>query len=87
MDAATQKSYRSIGLQKAVKAYEGLAQTFARTGEASDRLLAVGIVSFVGELHGLNIGPRREMSSTNASRNTPEASVRDIHNVAGPELK
>lgn len=87
MEVATRKSTRSAGFRTAVKAYEGLAQTFARTGEASDRLLAVGIVRFVGELHGLDIVPGREMSPAYASRDTPEPSVKDIRNVAGPELE
>lgn len=43
------------GLKAATKAYEGLAQVLARTGESSDRQLAVGIVKFVGEMHGLDL--------------------------------
>jgi hypothetical protein len=85
METATRKSIQSAGFRTAVKAYEGLAQTLARTGEAKDRLLAVGIVRFVGELHGLDIVPGREMSPANASRDTPEPSVKDMRNVAGPE--
>jgi hypothetical protein len=82
---AARKNTRSAGFRTAVKAYEGLAQTFARTGEAGDRLLAVGIVRFVGELHGLDIVLGREVSPANASRDTPEPSLKHIRNVTGPE--
>jgi len=47
-------------LTAATKAYEGLAQTLARTGEGSDRQLAVGIVKFVGEMHGIDLSRNRQ---------------------------
>lgn len=49
------KPLPSIGLEAATKAYKGLAQVLARSGGSSDRQLAVGIVNFVGEMHGLDI--------------------------------
>ena len=85
--AGTQKDTRPAGLRTAIKAYEGLAQTFARTGATSDRLLAVGIVRFVGELHGLDIAPGREMPRANASQDTLKPSLKHSRNVAGPELE
>jgi hypothetical protein len=47
-------------LKAATKAYEGLAQALARTGESSDRQLAVSVVNFVGEMHGLDVSRDRE---------------------------
>jgi hypothetical protein len=41
-------------LKAATQAYEGLAKTLARTGERIDRQLAVSIVKFVGEMHGID---------------------------------
>jgi hypothetical protein len=65
-----EKVVSSIGLDAATKAYRGLAQALARTGASSDRQLAVEIVNFVGEMHGLEISRDRQKAIPKSTDST-----------------
>jgi len=60
-----------------VKAYEGLAQTFARAEQSTDRILALSIVKFVGEMHGI-AAPERQAARKKKSNSvhTPSIQIR-----------
>lgn len=73
-------------LRAATKAYEGLAQTLARTGLAPDRQLAVEIVRFVGDMHGLDMVRDRQVLREDKTKDTPASSNQTKHrDQQGPE--
>lgn len=76
----------AVRLRTATNAYEGLAQTLARTGSVSDRQLAVGVVQFVGDMHGLDRVLGHQMPRDAMAKDTPAPSNQNKHrDQQGPE--
>ncbi|MGZ5199206.1 MAG: relaxase/mobilization nuclease domain-containing protein [Telluria sp.] len=67
-------AHQAQRLRTATKAYEGLAQTLTRTGVTADRQLAVRIVQFVGDMHGLVMVRERQMPREDNVKDAPASS-------------